>query len=388
MRLRTLLPLCLILSACSASNDDAATQKVATDSLVALENARSGEEYEFGRLSGVAVLPDGGVAATDGLNNLVRVYDADGAHRYSFGRAGAGPGEMTGPCCIAYGPDGLLWVRDGENARYSAYMPGDTGATYVGMRRMQHTDANRWMPLTFDSQKRLIDIGSRRDDADGKSHTYRMSLDTMSTAMQTVRVHDVPDDSTGVKSVERSLGAGVQATLFFYAPYAPSELQAHSPTGEYAHMLSSRYEIDWRDESGNLIRHITGDVKEGPELSADERQRADERLENDAKRAGKPRRELGFDIPARKQPVRNLYFDAFGRLWVELSIPQGAARRADVYARDGLLERRVTWPGDVDLSNGAVTRDGAWGVRTDSLDVQTLIRLNGLSDRRLSLTRR
>jgi hypothetical protein len=387
MRRRTLIPLCIILSACSADADSTATVRVPTDSLVALENASTGEEYEFGRLSGVAVLPDGGVAATDALNNVVRVYDPAGVHRYSFGRSGAGPGEMTSPCCIAYGPDGLLWVRDGENARYSAYMPGDTGAAYVGMRRMQHTDANRWTPLTFDSQDRLIDIGTRQDEADGRG-TYRMSLDSASTVMQKVRVHDVPDDSTGVKSVERSLGKDMTATLFFYAPYSPAELQAHSPTGEYAHMLSSRYEIDWRDESGNLIRHITGDVTEGPALSADERQRADERLENDAKRAGKPRRELGFEIPARKQPVRNLYFDAFGRLWVELSIPQGAARRADVYARDGLLERRVTWPGDVDLSNGAVTRDGVWGVRTDSLDVQTLIRLNGLSDRRLSLTRR
>src|SRR5690349_18122748 len=138
MRRRTLIPLIIILWACSADADGPTTGKVPTDSLVALENAHTGEEYEFGRLSGIAALPDGGAAATDGLNNLVRVYAADGAHRYSFGRAGAGPGEMTGPCCIAYGPDGLLWVRDGENARYSAYQPGDTGATYVTMRRMQH----------------------------------------------------------------------------------------------------------------------------------------------------------------------------------------------------------------------------------------------------------
>ena len=77
--------------------------------------------------------------------------------------------------------------------------------------------------------------------------------------------------------------------------------------------------------------------------------------------------------------------DAFGRLWVELSVPQGGTRRADVYARDGSLERRVTWPGDIDVSYGAVSRNGVWGVRTDSLDVQTLIRLNGPGDRTLSL---
>ena len=115
-----LLFLCITgLAACGRDSSEGASKGVATDALVEADmpDGDGAPEYEFGRLSGLTVLPDGGVAVTDALNSVVRVFDANGVHRYSFGRPGSGPGEMTMPCCIAYGPDGLLSYSDDQSMR-------------------------------------------------------------------------------------------------------------------------------------------------------------------------------------------------------------------------------------------------------------------------------
>src|SRR5690606_12073198 len=125
-------------------------------------------------------------------------------------------------------------------------------------------------------------------------------------------------DSTDVKKVERG-GGGRSVTMFAYQPYGPSELVAHSPNGEFAHALSSRYAIDWRDAAGELIRTISGSVETGPELSDDEASRAEEGLNDVANRLGVSRAALGFGVPSNKTPLRDLFFDLEGRLWVELS---------------------------------------------------------------------
>src|SRR5690606_34586675 len=69
--------------------------------------------YEFGRIAGMALLPDGRVAVADGMANEVRVFDENGTHQFTFGRRGAGPGEFDGLCCLAIDRSGRLWVRDG-----------------------------------------------------------------------------------------------------------------------------------------------------------------------------------------------------------------------------------------------------------------------------------
>jgi hypothetical protein len=50
--------------------------------------------YEFSRVSGVAFLPDGGVVVADAGSQEIRVYDATGTYRRTFGGAGEGPGEF------------------------------------------------------------------------------------------------------------------------------------------------------------------------------------------------------------------------------------------------------------------------------------------------------
>src|SRR5688572_22228889 len=119
------------------------------------------DEYTFGRVSGVVADKAGRIYVADGSANEVRVFGADGRFVHRIGRAGQGPGEFDGPCCLALRDDDhTLWVRDGGNARYMAFTLGDTGATYRTAVRMAHTDVNRWAPVSFDAAGNLIDVGS------------------------------------------------------------------------------------------------------------------------------------------------------------------------------------------------------------------------------------
>ena len=84
---------------------------------------------------------------------------------------------------------------------------------------------------------------------------------------------------------------------------------------------------------------------------------------------------MPFDIPDTKPPVRALRFTSSGKLWVFLSVPDGADQISDVYGRDGQLLHRVRWPSDVDLRSGYLADGVALGVRHDALDVPYVVRL-------------
>ena len=46
---------------------------------------------------------------------------------------------------------------------------------------------------------------------------------------------------------------------------------------------------------------------------------------------------------------------------------------ADVYSPDGAFVFRARWPADVDLSDGAILGDAAWGVRKGEWDEDWLV---------------
>ena len=372
-----------LLAACTGGDAPDAPSATEADSLTVaaaiggIDDTRP--EYEFARIGGVVALEDGRVVVVDATNDVIRVYNADGAHQFSFGRNGAGPGEVSAPCCLAVDREERLWVRDGGNARYNVYELHADSATFVRQVRMAHGDENYWASVTFDAAGHVIDVG-HRSDAQSNSRLYRFHLDSAGTTARETALHSVPQDSTAMKSVSREIEGG-SMTLYAHQPYGPQPLYAYAPNGEFAHALNSRYAIDWRNEDGSLLRHITHELAIGPTLSSRERTVADSQMVQQARRLSITTAQLGFDVPASKPPLRAIFFDLDGRLWVELNVPDGTSRTAHIYERDGTLARTVVWPRDVNLSGGSIRGDAAWGIRTDSLDVVTLVRLTGLHSR-------
>ncbi len=324
----------------------------------------------FGRIGGLALLPDGGILVLDNSAEEARVFDRDGRFRYRFGRAGGGPGEFSGACCPGLDPKGRLWVRDGGNARYDVFAPGDTAAPYLFSVRMGHGDTNFWAPTTFDARGRLIDIG-HRPAGDGLD-LVRLHTDTAGTIGDSLRIPATPADSIGLRTVTLAGGA---IRRFLYPPYGPRELIAHGPGGTWARALSSAYRVAWYRPDGSLLRVIVEEGRTGPPLSAAEREATQKRLDDDAQRF-----DLGasdrFSVPDRKQPLSSLAFDTEGRLWVLLSGADGADRVAEVRDSTGTFLFTARWPGDVAPTFTGVPSDSvALGVRTDSLGVESVVRL-------------
>lgn len=331
----------------------------------------SNEHAEFGRVSGVAVDAKGRIYVADMQANEVRVFSPTGAYQFKIGRAGAGPGEFSGPCCLAIDKKQQLWVRDGGNARYSVFTTGDTAATYVTQFAMQHRDVNLFAPTTFESTGQLIDIGSGTDST-GARRVHRFTLSGETSVSRDILLPVLPPESTAMKTVSKPIPNG-SVTMYAYQPYGPQQLVAHGPDGTWAHATNVRYAIDWRGVDGWLLRHLSGDLQQGPALSARERERGEKMLVDQGKRLGV---KLDFAVPGNKPVLRDLFFDAEGRLWVELTVPDGSTRHAHVYNREGRRVAEAHWPAEVDASAGVVRGDTIWGIATDSLGVESIKRLH------------
>lgn len=329
------------------------------------------EEYTFGRVSGVAEGPAGDIYVSDGQANTIRVFDAHGVFVRSIGREGQGPGEMEGPCCIAFGPEHLLWARDGGNRRYDSYAVGGDSAKPVGSVRMVHFDGAFYAPITFMPGGDLVDVG-HDTGKDGKIGLWRFVVTRDGREESKMLVPEPTAEALGTVVKQQPVRGGM-AQYYFPQPYGPESLVAQGPDGRWATAVSSQYLITLHYDTTAI--EIRGTIDKGPALSPRERERAAQQLQEYVKRGGGGPSNYP-SIPGRKPPLANMFFDVTGRLWVQLSVPADSARRADLYDAEGALIGRRTWPAHVSLRFPAwVGADQALGITTDSLGVQRVVRL-------------
>lgn len=325
----------------------------------------------FGRIGGLLADADGRIIVADYQASEVRVFTADGEHSFSFGREGSGPGEMAEPCCMAFSPDGHLWLRDGGNHRYSGYRLRDTTAEFVEQREMAHADANYWAQLSFGSDGTLIDVG-HRVAVDGEFQLARLFLTPDGREVPPEVAPTPAPSEIGLHSMKRETEGG-QFWSFVSQPFGPRQVVAHGPNGVWAHGISSDYAISLITSSSTIEVARPG---AGPTLSQREREAAAQAFERQLQGTGSRISDLPFGIPVHKPAVRSLFFDSTGHLWVERSVPDGESRVADVWSLNGELVGEVEWPADVSLGlPGWVGHNSALGIRTDALGVQYVVRI-------------
>jgi hypothetical protein len=145
----SMLPLVLIMTACGGETDRTASwDGVARDSagIEVVENFgtplwREGEsweftevlrigtvegepEYEFGRITGMAVLSDRRVVVADAMAHNLRFFSADGTYQQTVGTQGHGPGEFgDGFLGVLQGPGDTMVVRDPANGQMHTFAP-------------------------------------------------------------------------------------------------------------------------------------------------------------------------------------------------------------------------------------------------------------------------
>lgn len=340
---------------------------------VRLGDPEDADAPELRRISGVEVGPDGRVYVVDHASDRVTVFDSTGAFRFAFGESGEGEGALAGPCCPAFGPDGLLWVREGGNERYSVFEVGERSAELRDTVQIQHAAPEMWAPTTFDGEGRLVDVG-RLYERTGELRLVRLHLDEAGEVSGVGRLPRPAAERIAQTTVTR-VEEGDTLNFVLAQPYGPRHLVAHGPGGYWAETITDEYAVRWADVQGN-VRLVVGPEGAGPEVTAEEREQAEETLAGWRRRFDLAEEELPFGVPERRAVIEDIFFDRSGRLWVELTERTEGLRVADVYTADGVHEARYRWPEEIRLGLlGWEGEETAVGVTADSLGVMRAVRI-------------
>jgi hypothetical protein len=376
--------------------------------------------YLFGTIHGIAVDGESRIWVADGLAGAIKVFDREGEHLFEFGQVGDGPGDFSNPCCLAFDPDGRLWVwSDGDLARQLRYdvfdvsgldAPGQAGAPTAAQlaarirheqriqggtigalwpkwRMVSDADGNLVHPTFYNERTPIPQGAVVRDERIStpqgivvrpqhsvRPRHARLYLGPDGTELDRVYLPEVTRDSLGGLAPPPTPG-GVRST--HHGPLIRMQLRAHSPRGGFVEGVNMRYEVNWYDDAGELVRVIRRPEVLGPPLAAEERDEAAELLRStrDARRQrGDP--PLDLSVPDRHNPLERLFFDDGGHLWVQRrTAADDPFELADRYGPDGGYLHTVRWPRGVFLYHGAVDGDAAHGVSLDELGVARVVKL-------------
>jgi hypothetical protein len=351
------------------------------------------EPYLFDYVEGLTRDTAGRIYVSDAGTQNVRVYGPDGGYLFRVSGSGEGPGEFpSGTCGILFDPDGRLWVNAWNS--YKVFDVLDDRANYL-----------REVPPP-DPARRIVAEGNRPIATAGGTvcvnpmfvgptglilATDSISVDE-SDELVFHRQHAIIESNGAVRAritlLERDLGdTSGPVVVWRHASYGRREMEipppfarrniwVHAPDGRSAHLYTREYLVQLFDANGELRREIRRDIA-GPLVTEAEARRERERL--DETRRGFRDMLIDFpsiEMPERKPPVGDMWFDEDGRLWVRLAWAEAdEVLRAHVYDPDGEQLFTAEWPRGIDLSLGGVSGEVALGVQRMEFDVQRVVRL-------------
>ncbi len=365
----------ILLAAACGSGDDGTDSGIQPDvptyeGAIDLEigELEGDDPYLFTYIGHVASDERGRIIVADMRTSEIRVFEPDGRFAFHFGGHGEGPGELTDPSFLEFGPDGGLWVR--ESTRFSAFSLDSAGAEYRRVVRSPNVGMVGVIgPFAFDPDGQLIAVGALFDGQGSRQVRLRLNADG---GVDTLQLAAAERQSAGQATVpvERGPFRGVS---YLHQPFGPRWVHAHARGGSWAEAVTSGYSINYHAPDGTASL-IEGPSFAGPTLSDADREWAWTRMDREVERAGIA--EHPFDVPERKPPLAGLFFDRHDRLWVEKTPASGATmREADVY--DGTtLTARYRWPLRIqDYPKPWAAESLLYGVTVDSLGVQRVARV-------------
>jgi hypothetical protein len=312
----------------------------------------------FGEIRDIEVAPGGELYVLDAQASEVRVFGDDGTHLRTFGRAGQGPGELSRPIGMAFDPEGVLWVNNWGNARYSAFDPG-TGEVLREPRRLAGFGMIPW-PGAIGRNGQMIDVGL---DASGKPAI--LGLDTAFVPVDTLAMPRADDRH------QIFFRRGNQVVMSMIEPFAPQPSWSPHPDGGIIVGEGATYRIHRVHLDGDTA--MTIEVERAPvPVTSEERDSALATFQEARQYADDAVPDRQPSVADVKPAHSRVFVDDEGRIWVGRTAARGEDPAWDVFDRDGRLLGAVTIP----VPGGYVTpavRGGTFAVATSIDDVPAIV---------------
>ncbi len=327
-------------------------------------------DYLFADVRDLALLPDSRFVVADRIGPRVTLYAGHGKFVGTIGGTGEGPGEFSQVSGVAISPGGELWVNTYRD--YKVFSPVAGGAAYVRSMSFDGLGGNPVFGPNGEVGLRSYETGL---------HGVRVWLDLAGTVLREDTLPAALDaEELGHHWMTATFSDGRVEVMYpaLPGPFAPFDLLATSAAGEYARVVTTLYEIDLFNAGGVRIGTIRRDHA-GPLVSTAERRREEFRMDSIAaayRQQPTPVEWAPFEVPERKPPIEDLWFDQDSRLWVQLWGEDGdSLATAHVYSAGGELLFNAAWPREVALDYGAIRGDVAMGVATDGLGVPEIVKM-------------
>lgn len=340
----------------------------------------------FGNIKAFVVDSTGRMYVVDDQAMEVRVFGADGAHQFTIGGPGDGPGEFRALWGLTISPDGQLWALDNGLGRWSIFTT--TGTFDRSYRREVRSFDYVWAG-GFDAEGNLweykpgraptlhlMDVGMRRPSSGGDApqaaelgRVTEAWIDTRVAMFDTVATTTVPEHgSTGLR-FDRSDGA----RMFAQMPFAVRRPWALDPRGYVWFAVSDTYRVYQTGVDGDTLRVITldrppealGPVGRDSILSPIRSNRADGWRSVDLDES---------TFPETRPLFENLAVDDRGGLWL-WQRRDTSSTTYDVFDPEGryLGDVRVPFP-IRRFANPRIVGDRFYAITRDDLDVSYLVR--------------
>lgn len=329
----------------------------------------------FGTIAGVLPLADGGVAILDGQAGEIRLFEADGAFRATFGAKGQGPGEFNRPSALALLPGDTLAAYDARPKRITRFsMDGALGRVTTLDGTTNPVSIAMFLPDgKLVGQSTLIDPSGALP---GAEPTYVRDTAVLTLFTTNGIVHDTVDVVPGIESiVSIQIGEGSVSVFKRSAVFGRSNVFAAHPDGIWS-SANDRFELRLYDPmDGRLLRIVRAPGLERPATEALAREIYDRALAEVEAPDARRRFDAWFEQSPRPETLPaydRIVVDDAARLWVRQWSAGDEAPEWWVFARDGELLGSVT------VSNGATIRavrcGAVWGVERDEFDVSYVVR--------------
>ncbi len=314
---------------------------------ITIGSVDGGSDYEFYQVTGAVKLSDGRIVVSDNGTHQLRVFDPDGNHLASFGRAGEGPGEFRHVQVMGTIGFDTLVVLDGRQRRVSRFHPdvGFLGQTVLPEEAGVTMHSNGMLgdgSIVFGG---LVNW-ARRDEPQPSGYErltnpyYAVGLD----GGDIVHFGEFPGTEV-VWTTSNIDGRESIAAAFVTFGLSP---EANARGNRLALGTRDTYEVKLFDSSGALNRILR--VQTAPVAVTEAH--LEGRLEELLSRLPSPDMAPQFRSSFRDLPhadfmpaFESLLLDSEGCLWVEdKNLPDDTLRTWTVFDRDGTPLTRLSLP--------------------------------------------